>query len=291
VALAGCRGGLPAAGKGQIRTVGAENQYANVISQIGGRYVSVSAIESNPNTDPHAFQASPSVAQLVGTAQIVVQNGLGYDTFMDKIESASPSATRRVIDVQKLLGLPDSTPNPHLWYATTTMPAVARALAANLSALAPQHAAYFQANTKRFIASLSPWSRALASFASHHPRMPVATSEPVGNYMLRAAGASIATPFSLQADVMNGVDPAPQDVSLQRDLLVRHRVKVLLYNQQVSDSLTDSFVAAAHRAGVPVVGLYETMPVPGYDYQSWMLTEVRALERAVTDRTSTERLT
>jgi zinc/manganese transport system substrate-binding protein len=281
---------LPAAGKGQIRTVGAENEYANVISQIGGRYVSVSAIESNPNTDPHAFQASPSVAQLVGAAQIVVQNGLGYDTFMDKIESASPSASRKVIDVQKLLGLPDSTPNPHLWYAPTTMPAVARALAEDLSALAPQHAAYFRTNTKRFIASLAPWSRALASFAHHHPRTAVAVTEPVGNYMLHAAGVSISTPFSLQADVMNGVDPAPQDVSLQRDLLARHRVKALLYNQQVTDSLTDSFVAAARKAGVPVVGLYETMP-GDHDYQSWMLAEVRALERAVTQRTSTEQPT
>jgi zinc/manganese transport system substrate-binding protein len=109
--------------------------------------------------------------------------------------------------------------------------------------------------------------------------------------MLRAAGASILTPFRLEAEVMNGVDPAPQDVTFQRDLLAHHRVKALLYNQQVTDSLTESFIADARKAGVPVVGLYETMPVPGYDYQSWMLAEVRALERAVTDGTSTLRLT
>ena len=101
---------------GQIVAVGAENEYAEVISQIGGRYVKVSAIMSNPNTDPHTFEASPSVAQTVGHAKLVVQNGVGYDDFMTKIESASPSTSRKVIDVQKLLGVPDSTPNPHLWY-------------------------------------------------------------------------------------------------------------------------------------------------------------------------------
>ena len=37
-------------------------------------------------------------------ARLVVQNGVGYDTFMNKIESASPSSSRKVIDVQKLLG-------------------------------------------------------------------------------------------------------------------------------------------------------------------------------------------
>jgi zinc/manganese transport system substrate-binding protein len=292
-AAAGCRSAVdaPTVAKGQILAVGAENEYANVIAQIGGRYVSVAAIESNPNTDPHAYQASPSVAQLVGRAKIVVQNGLGYDTFMSKVESASPSGTRKVIDVQRLLGLPSSTPNPHLWYAPGTMRAVAHALVTALSAIAPTHAAYFAAHGRRFDASLAPWIDALERFAARHPHTPVAVTEPVGNYMLQAAGTRIMTPFGLQADVMNGVDLTPQDVTLQRDLLARHRVKALLYNQQVTDSLTESFIADARQAGVPVVGLYETMPVPGYDYQSWMLAEVRALERAVAGRISTERLT
>jgi zinc/manganese transport system substrate-binding protein len=291
-AAAGCRSAVdaPTVAKGQILAVGAENEYANVIAQIGGRYVSVAAIESNPNTDPHAYQASPSVAQLVGRAKIVVQNGLGYDTFMSKVESASPSGTRKVIDVQRLLGLPSSTPNPHLWYAPGTMRAVAHALVTALSAIAPTHAAYFAAHGRRFDASLAPWIDALERFAARHPHTPVAVTEPVGNYMLQAAGTRIMTPFGLQADVMNGVDLTPQDVTLQRDLLARHRVRVLLYNQQVTDSLTQSFVSDARKAGVPVVALYETMPVPGYDYQSWMLAEVRALERAVANGTSTERL-
>src|SRR5208282_506918 len=133
VGLALLAGGCANAGgsadaAGKIVAVGAENEYADVIGQIGGRYVQVSAIESNPNTDPHTFEASPSVAEEVSAAQLVVQNGVGYDTFMEKIETASPSSARKVITVQKLLGLPDSTPNPHLWYKPQTIPALARAL-------------------------------------------------------------------------------------------------------------------------------------------------------------------
>jgi zinc/manganese transport system substrate-binding protein len=291
VAIAGCGASAGAStDPGQIAAVGAENQYANVISQIGGQYVSVSAIESNPNTDPHTFEASPSVAQTVGAARLVVQNGLGYDTYINQIESAQPSAARKVIDVQKLLGLPDSTPNPHLWYGPETMPAVARAVQRDLSALQPAHAAYFAANERRFEASLAPWLQALKQFARRYPSTPVAVTEPVGNYVLQAAGTMIMTPFTLQADVMNGVDPAPQDVTEQSRLLSQHRVKVLLYNQQVTDSVTQSFLADARSAGIPVVGVYETMPVPGYDYQSWMFAEVHALEQAVAHGTSTDRL-
>ena len=290
VGVAGCGSATASAGKGQIVAVGAENEYANVISQIGGRYVAVSAIESNPNTDPHTFEASPSVASTVSAARLVVQNGVGYDTFMNKIESASPSSSRKVIDVQTLLGLPDSTPNPHLWYAPRTMPAVAAALVRDLSAIEPTHAGYFAANAKRFDASLEPWYQALKQFAARYPGTPVATTEPVGDYMLQAAGTVNMTPFQFQADIMNGVDPAPQDVTLQNGLFSGHRVKVFLYNQQVTDSLTESFLANAKQDGIPVVGVYETMPTPGYDYQSWMLAEIHALQKAVADGTSTERL-
>jgi zinc/manganese transport system substrate-binding protein len=273
-----------------INAVGAENEYANVIEQIGGKYVKVTAIESNPNTDPHTFEASPSVAQAVSTANLLIENGVGYDTYMEKIEAASPSSTRKVINVQKLLGLPDSTPNPHLWYKPTTMPVVAKALVTDLSALQPSHAAYFQENAKKFEESLQPWYAAIAKFKAAHPGAPVATTEPVGDYMLEAAGTKNMTPFTLQAAIMNGTDPAPQNVTLQNDLFSGHKVKVFVYNQQVTDTLTDSFRELALKEGVPVVGVYETMPVPGYDYQSWMLAEVKALEKAVTEKVSTQKL-
>jgi len=290
--LAGCSSasGAPTAPSGGIVAVGAENEYANVIGQIGGKYVRVVAILSNPTTDPHTFESSPSVSQTVSAAQLVVQNGVGYDAWMNKIEAATPNSKRKIIDVQALLHLPDSTPNPHLWYAPATMPAVAKAIAADLTALLPAHAAVFKANLARFNASLRPWYQALAHFKAAYPGTPVATTEPVGDYMLQAAGAANLTPFGFQQDIMNGVDPSPQDVSTETSLFSGHKVRAFLYNHQVTSSLTQSFLGLAHKYGIPVVGLYETMPTPGYDYQSWMLAEVRALQRAVAGKITTARL-
>jgi zinc/manganese transport system substrate-binding protein len=290
--LAGCgaSSALDVARPGTILAVGAENEYANVIAQIGGRYVTASAVESNPNTDPHSFEASPSVARAVSAAALVVQNGLGYDSYMNSIEAAAANAKRRVIDVQRLLGLPDSTSNPHLWYSPRTMPTLAREIASDLAALEPRHAAYFASQARRFEASLGAWRAALAAFRARYPRTAVATTEPVADYMLAAAGTINRTPFTLQADIMNGVDPAPQDVTAQMELLAHHRVQVFVYNQQVTDPLTASFLAAAKAGHVPVVGVYETMPTPGFDYQTWMLAEVEALRRAVASGESTTRL-
>jgi zinc/manganese transport system substrate-binding protein len=289
-ASGGTSGSASTASDATITAIGAENEYANVIQQIGGKYVNAEAIMSNPNTDPHTFEASPAVAQEISQAKLIVQNGVGYDTWATTIENASPDSSRKVINVQQLLGLPDSTPNPHLWYNPTTMPAVANAIAADLAVIDPVHAAYFKANAAAFIASLAAWNQAIAKFKAAHPGIPVATTEPVADYMLQAVGANNMTPFTFQADIMNGVDPSPQNVAIEKSLFTQHKVKVFLYNQQVTDSLTESFITLAHANGIPVVGVYETMPTPGYDYQSWMLAEVNALNKAVADKTSTEHL-
>ncbi len=278
------------AGGSTVAVVAGENEYGDVASQIGGAYVSVYSVDSNPNTDPHTYEATPAVAQKIARAKLLIENGVGYDDFMTKLASASANAARRVVNVQHLLGLPDSTPNPHLWYDPKTMPAVAQALAADLSALDPAHAAAFQANETKFVNSLQPWLDAIASFKATHAGTKAATTEPVADDLLTAMGIDNLTPFGFQADIMNGTDPSPQDVSLENSVFTNHRAKVFCYNQQVTDALTGSIRQTALKAGLPVVGVYETMPTPGYDYQSWMTAEVAAIEKAITTGASTEHL-
>jgi zinc/manganese transport system substrate-binding protein len=282
--------GAVAAASREINAIGVENEYADVISQIGGKYVQVQAIETDPNTDPHTFEASPKVAKEIAAAELIVENGIGYDSWADKIMSAAARPNRKVINVQHLLGLPDDTANPHLWYDPKTMPVVAKAIADGLAALRPQRAAYFRANAHHFVASLEPWNPAIASFKAQYDKTPVAVTEPVADYLLQAMGTDIRTPWSLQAAVMNGTDPSPQDVTTENGLLSGKKVKVFVYNLQATDSLTKSFLDLAKKAGVPVVGVYETMPAPGYTYQAWMLAETNALQRAVADKVSTETL-
>jgi zinc/manganese transport system substrate-binding protein len=273
-----------------LKAVGIENQYADIIAQIGGPYVAVTAIESDPNTDPHEFEVSPRIAAELADADLVVENGLGYDDWADRMLAATPNAVREVIAVQKLYGLPNSTENPHLWYETDMIGALAGAIAASLARLDPTHAQIFNANAKSFAVSLIPVTKATAEFARDFPHVKIAVTEPVGDYLLQAAGADIATPWTLQAAIMNGTDPAPQDVTTENALLCARAAKIFVYNQQVTDPLTQSFLALARQNHIPVVGVYETMPTPGYTYQSWMLAELAALRAALTTGKSTETL-
>ncbi|CAG4915072.1 unnamed protein product [Acidocella sp. C78] len=273
---------------GRIPAVGVESQYADVIAAVGGERVEVAAIETNPNADPHGFEASPAVARRLATARLVVLNGLGYDSWARRIIGATAGSApgRHVISAQAVLGLSDATRNPHVWYDPAAMPAVAAAVAAALAAIDPAGAATYRRNLAAFAAALDPWRAAIGAFRAQHAGIRAAVTEPVGNDLFQAMGIEIATPWSLQAAVMNGTDPAPQDIATQERLLRRREVAFLGYNRQVIDPLTRAMLDAARAARVPVVALYETMPA-GFHFGSWMLAETAAVTRAVAHGAST----
>jgi zinc/manganese transport system substrate-binding protein len=210
-----------------------------------------------------------------------VQNGVGYDGFMNDIESASPNPSARSSWPSTSSGLPNSTPNPHLWYNPKTMPAVAKVMATDLASSTRAQGVLRARGCNPSTPRSSPGSTAIAAFKAKYAGTTVATTEPVADYLLTAMGMKNLTPFVFQADIMNGVDPSPEDITLENGFFTKHQVKVFCYNQQVVDSLTTSIRQTAQSAGVPVVGVYETMPTPGYDYQSWMLAEVAAIRAAV----------
>ena len=261
-----------------LHAVGLECQYANVLEQIGGPYVAVTAIQSNPNTDPHEFEATPSTAATFRAADLIVENGLGYDSWATDLLAGTHA---KVISAQALLHLPESTPNPHLWYRPDTMPAVAAAAAAFFEAKDPAHKAVYEANLKKFDASLEPWKQEIAKIKAKYAGAPVAVTEPVADYLLEDAGLHIATPFSFQAAIMNGTDPAPQDVAIEDSLLRNKKVRVFVYNAQVTDPQTEALRATALKHGVIVMPVDELMPLTYKTYQNWMIDATKSLYNAL----------
>ena len=261
-----------------LHAVGLENQYANVLEQIGGPYVAVSAIQSNPNTDPHEFEATPSIAKIFHQADLVVENGLGYDSWASQM-LAGTHAT--VISAQKLLNLKDSTPNPHLWYRTDTMPAVAAAAAAFFEQKDPAHKAEYQANLEKFDASLQPWKQEITKVKAKFAGAPVAVTEPVADYLLEETGLKILTPFSFESAIMNDTDPAPQDVAIEEGLLRNKKVRLFAYNEQVTDPQTQTLLDIAKHHNIQIVPVYELMPLTVKNYQDWMLKATQSLYTAL----------
>lgn len=288
--LAGCKNNVADnESNGKIIAVGAENEYADVISQIGGKYVSAIGIMNNPETDPHSYEANTGDASLVNKATLIVQNGLGYDDFMNKLESSSSHSKRQIITVAKALNESARTKNPHLWYNPNTMPKVASLIAKDLEKQKPAQKQYFEEHLKKFDASLKQWQDAIKVLKNTYAGTGVAVTEPVADYLVEAAGLTNETPWNYQAAVMNGVDPSPQDVKTQQNLFNNKKVKVFLYNRQAVDNSTTALLALAEKNKIPVVGVYETMP-ENEDYQNWMEQETSAIFSAIKQGKSTEKL-
>jgi zinc/manganese transport system substrate-binding protein len=285
IALAGCTS-VKTHG---IVVVGAENQYTSILVAIGGRYVDASSVLSSPAVDPHEFEAGTAVAREVASARVIVQNGMGYDSFMSGLESATSGQHRTVIVARRAVGADPSGFNPHLWYEPATLSAVARRVAETLTLVAPAHRAYFASNLDRFLAQVATWQGQIDGFRAAHHGLAAAVTEPVADYLLEALGVTVATPRQFQADVMNGVDPSPQDVAHVEGLLDHHAVEVFCYNRQVTDSLTGQLLARARADHVPVVAVYETMP-PGYQVVGWLEAETTAIAGAMAHGRSTSSL-
>lgn len=273
--------GLTAANAELIAIVAAENFYGDVAEQVGGSAVKVTSILTNPDQDPHLFEASASTARDLAAARIVILNGADYDPWMTKLLSASRASGRATLEVAKLVGKKASD-NPHLWYDPPTMPSLAKALAGELATLDPDHRTDFEARRDAFIASLKPIDDKIAALRQQYAGVAITATEPVAGYMADAIKLKVRNQ-RFQLAVMNDTEPSASEIAgFQQDLKTRG-VKVLLYNSQTSEGLTQKMRALAKQSGVPVVGVTETEPA-GMKYQDWMLLELSALEAGLSGK-------
>lgn len=261
-----------------LQIVAAENFYGDAARLLGGPYVRVTSVLSNPNQDPHLFEASASTARALAGANVVIRSGAGYDPWMDRLLSAAQVKGRTVITVANLVNKKPGD-NPHVWYDPATMPLFAKTLHAELVRRDPAHQADFDANLAAYTASLKPLLNKVAALRARYAGTPVAATEPVFGLMAGALGLKM-TNAAFQLAVQNGTEPGARQVAALQDDLRAGRVRALFYNLQVSDPATERLKAVARSGGVPVVGVTETQPA-GQTYPQWMLSQLNELGRAL----------
>jgi zinc/manganese transport system substrate-binding protein len=261
-----------------LHIVAAENFYGDMARQIAGSQAEIDAILSNPNQDPHDFEASPATARLIADADLVIYNGADYDPWMESLLKASPSPTRRVVIAAALMNR-KSGDNPHLWYDPATMPAVARALAGELERRDPSHKDDYENRLGVYLDSLKPLADKIAELKAKYAGASVTATEPVFGYMAEALGFTMRNK-RFQIAVMNGTEPSPSDVASFEDDLKNHKVRVLFYNNQVTDDLTSRLQKLAQESKIPIVGVSETEP-PNTNFEQWMLNQLVDLDKAL----------
>ncbi len=261
-----------------VKIVAAENFYGDIASQIGGSHVNVVSILSNPDQDPHLFEASASTAKDLADAQLVIVNGVDYDPWMEKLLKANKAPQRKEILIAALTGH-KAGDNPHLWYDPAYVKAAAHAVAVKLIESDPANKTDYENNAKTFNESVKPLEEKISALRQKYSGQKVAASEPVFGYMAGRIGLQVAEEkFALA--VMNNTEPSASAVAgFERDLK-EHKVKVMLFNAQASEPAVQRLVQIAKDNKVPIVGVSETEPA-GKTYQEWMLSQLDVLDKAL----------
>jgi zinc/manganese transport system substrate-binding protein len=261
-----------------VKVVAAENFYGDMVSQIGGANVAVTSILSNPDDDPHLFEASPETAKALSDAKVVIVNGVDYDPWMEKLLSAHKAPDRKEIIVARLVGHKGGD-NPHLWYDPAYMKAAAKALVADLIAVDPAHKADYEQGEAKFMDSLKPLDDKIATMRKAYAGQPITASEPVFGYQAGLIGLKVHNEKYALA-VMNNAEPTPSEVAAFENDLKGHKVKAMMYNAQASEPAVGKLVQLAKDNNIPVVGVSETEP-PNSTYQDWMMGQLNALDKAL----------
>lgn len=266
----------------RVTVVTSTNVYGAIASTVGADQVDVTAFVSSPSQDPHSFEANTRNIVTVAEAEIVIENGGGYDDFMDQL-LASASGDPTVLNAVDLSGLTATAGdelNEHVWYDLPTMQRVATALAEALSEVAPEHAETFTRNARRLSADLQDLIDREAQLKKTLDGSTVGITEPVPGYMIEALGLVNLTPDAFSEAVEEGEDVSVSVLDETLSLYTDHRVDALVYNEQTTGAITEQVKQAADDAGIPIVAITETLP-EGETYLMWMKDNLHRLREAL----------
>ena len=280
--VAGCTTTTPDDGRPSV--VASTNVYGSIAAAVGGDLVHVTSIIDDPSQDPHSFEGSARVQLELSKADVVIENGGGYDDFVDTmLAGADSSAT--VLNASDLSGL-DEHPttgefNEHVWYDFDAMESLVDALQAALAKADPTSADVYAANATTFKASLRALGGELLSLKTRADGYGVAITEPVPLYLLQAAGFRNVTPPAFSEAIEEGTDVAPDVLRDTLAVFSSGTAALLVYNEQTTGPETDAVLKAAKAAGTPVVGVTETLPADQKDYLAWMSANIAAIAAAL----------
>lgn len=314
--LAGCSTPAPGEGDdGTITVVASTNVYGDIAATIGGDRVDVQSIITSASQDPHSYEASARDRLTVQKADLVIENGGGYDAFIDTLlqDAKDPHVVTAVEyshDFPGNEGHSDEAHsdeahadeaehdhaedeagheghdhiegfNEHVWFDPHTMIHVVEAIADELTALDPDGAKEFAANAADLTADLEGFETELATLKTDAPDVSVFITEPLPGYLAAAAGFTDVTPEGFAESVEEGTDVAPAVLLEALDVIGSGQVTALLTNAQTGGSETQRVETAAKDAGIPVVAFTELLE-DGSSYSEWMSDAIQSLAAAVT---------
>jgi zinc/manganese transport system substrate-binding protein len=266
---------------GKVQVVAAENFWGSIAAQVGGRYVQVTSVIVNPDTDPHAYEPTPSDARLIAQARYVIVNGAGYDAWAPKLLDANPISGRKVLTVADIFGKKEGD-NPHMWYSPAYVDQVVDRIASDLakidttdaSAITGQGAAYRSVGLKDYHDTIDAIRQKYAGTR-------VGATESIAAYLADGTGLNLVTPYSYLKAISEGTDPTAADKAEVQNEIASRSIRVFIFNSQNATPDIQGLVDKATAARIPVVKITETLAPATATFQDWQAGQLKDLLNAL----------
>lgn len=280
-----CGANSSAGGGEKVRVVAAENFWGSIAAQLGGDKASVTSIISNPNTDPHDYEPTPKDARALAAAQYVIDNGIGYDPWAQKLLAANPDGGRKVLVVGDLLGL-KAGDNPHRWYSPDDVQQVIARITNDLKQIDARDAAYFDQQQRAYLnTGLQQYTALINQIKQRYAGTPVGASESIFTPLAQALGLDLLTPETFLDAISEGSDPTARDKATVDQQIAARQIAVFVYNSQNATPDVQNLVNAAKVANIPVVQITETLTPATATFQAWQTNQLQALADALAKAT------
>jgi zinc/manganese transport system substrate-binding protein len=291
--LAGCSTSSPttsavagvSAGGKPITVVSTINAWGSIAAQLGGTRVAETSIITNPATDPHSYEPTPTDARAVAGAGVVIENGIGYDPWADKMLAANPVPGRTVLNVGQLVGIADGG-NPHRWYSPTDVRAVVDQITADYAKADPADKTYFEQRKAAFLTTdLATYNALIGQIRAKYSGVKVGASESIFSPLAQALGLGLVTPASFLKAISEGTDVSAADKATIDAQISSKQIKVYVFNSQNSTPDVAAQVAAAKSEAIPVVAVTETLSPAVATFQQWQVAQLQQLANALHEAT------
>jgi zinc/manganese transport system substrate-binding protein len=263
-----------------LPVVAAENVWGSILRQLGGTHVTVTSLLTDPNADPHDFEASAATARLFAQARYVILNGAGYDAWSQHLVDADPSNDRTVMTVADVVGRAPGA-NAHFWYDPACVERVADRITADLARIDPTSAPYYRARRAAFRRALEPYYARIRKIRVAYGGVAVGATESVFAYLAAALGLRLISPPAFMQAVNNGTEPPVSAVVDMDRQLAERRIRLLAYNVQTVTAVTTEARRIAERHAIPVIGISETIVPPSATFQAWQSAQLDAIWAAL----------
>jgi zinc/manganese transport system substrate-binding protein len=273
----GSSGAAPA----KVQVVATINAWGSIAAQLGGDRIRQTSIITNPDTDPHSYEPSAADARTIADAKIVIENGIGYDAWADKLLGASPNPQRAVVNVGTTVGVAEGG-NPHQWYSPDSVAKVVDAITAAYKQADPNDASYFDRQHQQFLdQGLADYHQLISSTKAKYSGTPVGASESIFAPLSDALGLNLITPPEFLKAESEGTDPSPGDKATIDQQIATKSIKVYVYNSQNSNPDVQNQVNAAKQQNIPVATVTETLSPANASFQDWQSSQLSGLADAL----------